>query len=106
MDGKASFRGDIVDQSIDFGISQLLAEGGHEGAAKLNPDHYILPAWLSMTERQSLILKQMIQAGAEFSGVFLIFVNVVAHCAILAEQIAPVNQRRFFPGRRLDFGSA
>lgn len=85
------FRCDVVNQSVYFGIAQLRAEGRHERTAELDSDDYVRAIRLSVAEGKFLVLEQVIQARAEFSCVFLIFVDVVADRAVLAIQIASCN---------------
>ena len=85
--------GNVIDQSVYFRITQLVAEGRHKRAAELDSDSYISAAWFSVAERKFLVFEKAIQAGTEFSCVFLIFVNVVADGAVFAKKIASCDQR-------------
>ena len=86
------FRGDVVNQSVYFGIAQLSAEGGHNSAAEFNSEYHVGTAWLSVAERKFFVLEQTVQTWTEFSGVFLILINIVADGAVLAKQIASCDQ--------------
>ncbi len=58
-----------------------------------------------MTERQPFVLEKMIQARAEFPGVQLVFIDVVANSAVLAKEIASDDDAWRLPRRRFDVRS-
>ena len=85
---------DVVDQRINFILRQALAKRGHNRPAKLDPYFHILPARLTMTHRQSLVLEKMIQARAEFVRMRFVLLNVMTDGAVLAIKITPYGQVR------------
>lgn len=96
------FRTDVVDQSVDLGVVQRFLECGHNDSPKFDPDRHVLPVRLSMTERQSRVFEEMIQARPKFPGMALIFIDVVADRTVLAKKISPDDKARRFPRGSFD----
>ncbi len=82
------FRRYVIDQSVYVGLIQLLAESGHKRTSVFDPNDDVGTARFSVAHGELFILEQMIEAGAEFSGLLLIFVDVVADRAVFAVQVA------------------
>ena len=77
----------------------------HNLAAVLNPDFDVVTAWTTLRQGQPGVLEQMVEAGTDFPGGFLSFVDVVAHGAVLAVKALAQTSDGFFPRwRRLFCG--
>src|SRR5579859_7235312 len=96
----------ICNQHRHLVIVHSLHEGGHDRPAVLNPYQDVSAIRRALRERQPGVLEQVMQAGADLAGAFLILVDVVTDRTILAEQVLAEKETclRFFPWRRRFFG--
>src|SRR4029077_9088928 len=87
------------EQRGDLLVVHSYHERRHNLAAVLNPDLDVVRAWTTLRQGQPGVLEYAVEAGADLSSGFLIFVDVMAHGAVLAVKALAQTSGRLFPWR-------